>query len=337
MNYPSLLETARRNIHDTVTIALGHTPDQQAVIVYDNATGLSKLLAEAYHRVLPDALFLNFDTSAPDDILKRIDALATGDLVVLIQSTSFRFTKFRIRIELFERRLKVIEHPHLGRIRSEEYPTYIDSLAYDPSYYRSVGPRLRERIASAARLKIIGKDAELYYNSPFLDPKPNIGFYEGMKNIGGQFPIGEIFTEPRDVTKTNGTVRLFAFGGPDFSVRVPDKPFTAIIQEGHLVSSPDAPKAFLSVLDDIRSKEEVVWVRELGFGLNRALTRERRVSDIGTYERMLGLHLSLGSKHLQYKKAGFPKRQGFHVDVFIDTQRVEIDGVPIWEDGCYTV
>ncbi len=81
----------------------------------------------------------------------------------------------------------------------------------------------------------------------------------------------------------------------------------------------------------------MVWIRELGFGLNRALTREKRVTDIGTYERMCGVHLSLGAKHLQYKKPEFPKKQGFHVDVFIDTQRVEIDGATVFKNGAYTL
>jgi hypothetical protein len=43
----------------------------------------------------------------------------------------------------------------------------------------------------------------------------------------------------------------------------------------------------------------------------------------------------LGTKHLQYKKPGFPKKGGFHVDVFVDAQTVEIDGVTIFEEGAY--
>jgi hypothetical protein len=238
---------------------------------------------------------------------------------------------------LFDRCLKVIEHPHLARIGEGELATYIEALAYDPAYYREVGPRLGERIARASQVKIITDNAELIYESTFEGPKLNIGHYEGMKNVGGQFPIGEIFTEPRDVTRVNGTVKLFAFGNTDFSVNFPNNPFIAKIERGLLVSSPDAPKAFHTVLDEIRSKEEVVWVRELGFGLNRALTREKHVTDIGTYERMCGLHFSLGTKHLQYKKPGFPRKQGFHVDVFVDSPRVEIDGWVVFQNGCYKV
>jgi hypothetical protein len=328
-------ETAQSHIRDTVTIALEHTPDRRALIVHDDQSGLSRLLADAYRMVLPEAAAVNFDRSSPDAILKMIDSLSPGDLVVLVQSDSFRLSRFRIRIELFKRGLKVIEHPHLARMRQEEYATYVESLAYDPSYYRTVGPRLRERIARASRITIIGEEAELIYTSVFLDPKLNIGQYEGMKNIGGQFPIGEVFTEPADLRSVNGAATLFAFGDTDFSVRVPDRPFTILIEGGLVVSSPDAPADFRAVLEEIHNREGAVAVRELGFGLNRAFTRERRVTDIGSYERMCGIHLSLGAKHLQYKKPDFPKKQGFHVDVFVDAKRVEINGFPVFRDGAY--
>ena len=36
--------------------------------------------------------------------------------------------------------------------------------------------------------------------------------------------------------------------------------------------------------------------------MNRALTATQRVSDIGTYERMCGIHLSLGAKHGVFDK-----------------------------------
>ncbi len=337
MNIFSSFEIAEGNIQDTLTIALGYTLRQKAMVVFDEDSKLAQLLVQLYRKLIPEAWVLRFDSSNSEDILHAIDSLSAGDLVVLIQSTSFRLSKFRIRIELFNRGLKVIEHPHLGRIREDEYSTYFESLAYDPSYYRSLGPKLKERIACAAQVKIMTEGAELIYDSAFEDPRLNIGYYEGMKNIGGQFPIGEIFTEPKEVTRVNGTVRLFAFGDADFSVHVPAEPFIVRVDSGLLYADSRAPRAFRKVLEDIESKEEVVWIRELGFGLNRALTREKRVTDIGTYERMCGVHLSLGAKHLQYKKPEFPKKQGFHVDVFIDTQRVEIDGATVFKNGAYTL
>jgi len=72
--------------------------------------------------------------------------------------------------------------------------------------------------------------------------------------------------------------------------------------------------------------------------LNRAFTRSRRVSDVGTYERMSGVHLSLGSKHAIYAKPGIAKRRAkFHVDVFAAADRVVIDGVDVFDGSSFFV
>lgn len=97
------------------------------------------MLTAAYRRVVPEAQFIDFDSTTPDVILGIFERLQAGDLVVLVQSTSFRMDAYRIRIELFKRGLKVIEHVHLSRMAGEQGLHYIDSLAYDPAYYRGVG------------------------------------------------------------------------------------------------------------------------------------------------------------------------------------------------------
>lgn len=337
MTVSPLLDRARLNIRDTVLLALGHTSGMESLFIYDEQSALSRLLAEAYRSALPDAARLCYDRTPPEEILRRVDALAPKTLVALIQSTRFLLNEFRFRVELFKRGLKVIEHPHLGRIRDEELETYIDALAYDPAYYRAVGPALKDRIDRARRISIRCEGAELIYDSPFEPAKLNTGEYGGMKNIGGQFPIGEVFSEPKEVDRVNGALRIFAFGDTDFTVHAPGPPFYAVVERGVLTEAPDAPEAFQTVLKQIRSEEGTVWVRELGFGLNRAMTRDRRLSDIGAYERMLGIHLSLGAKHAIYTKPGFPKSGKFHVDVFAAVDRVEIDGEKVFEGGQYTV
>ncbi len=331
----TLQNTATQNLQDITTLIFGHTAGHRAMIVYDERSPLSQILTQAYRSILPEATVIHFDQTEPDIIFSQFETLKPEDLVILIQSSSFRLSKFRIRLELFHRNLKVIEHPHLARIREEEYKTYVAALAYDPGYYRTIGPRLKEHIDQAQQIKIIGENAELLYDTPFLGAKLNIGDYSNMNNMGGQFPIGEVFTEPAFHTRSSGTVEIFAFGDASFSVDFPEKPFSAVIENGQLVSCPDAPRAFQEVLQNMSEKEEVVWVRELGFGLNRAMTREQHLTDIGAYERMCGVHLSLGSKHLQYKKPEFPNKGGFHVDVFLVTKRAEIDGVCVYEEGRY--
>lgn len=317
-------------------IALGHT-DGNALVVFDAQSGLSRLLTDGYRAVIPHATFVDFDATTPEAVRAAIDALAPGDLVVLVQSTSFRLNEFRFRLELFDRKLKTIEHPHLGRMPEDEWETFVDALAYDPDYYRTVGPALMERIRRATRIVVACEGTELVYDSTFEEPKPNLGDYRAMKNTGGQFPIGEVFTEPTDFSRVNGTVKLYAFGDADFHVIAPPTPVTVVINEGVIVDAPDAPPEFIAVLDQIRA-QEALWVRELGFGMNRALTRNRRLTDIGAYERMCGVHLSLGQKHTIYAKPGMPKRSSrYHVDVFADVTTVTIDGEVVFKDGKYCV
>jgi len=270
-----------------------------------------------------------------EEILERFKSLSKGDLVILVQSTSFRLDQFRIRIVLFNLGLKVMEHPHLARIPEAEYETYLDSLAYDSSYFRRVGAGLKERIEKSGRTVLFAGQDELVFDSPLEPPRLNIGDYSLLKNTGGQFPIGEVFTEACDLRKVHGRTMIFAFGDREFMARPADPPITAVIEAGLIIRVENAPEAFLEVLEDIRKEEGDVWVRELGFGLNRAMTRERRVMDIGTYERMCGIHLSLGGKHAIYRKPGFSRKHRFHVDVFAVTDRVEIDGEIIYQNGSY--
>jgi leucyl aminopeptidase (aminopeptidase T) len=91
-------------------------------------------------------------------------------------------------------------------------------------------------------------------------------------------------------------------------------------------------------LEKIRADDGEVWLRELGFGINRAFTQEKTVSDIGTFERMCGVHLSLGSKHTTYNKSNIRKKSArHHVDIFVLTNSVELDGERIFEDGAWRV
>ncbi len=128
-----------KNIHDIVTLAIGFAPPKKALIIFDRRSSLSNLLTDAYQAVLPEAAMIDFDATTPDEVRTAIDALGAGDLAVMVQSTSFRLSEFRFRIEMFKRGLAVIEHPHVGRIPPDEESTYIDALAYEPNYYRVVG------------------------------------------------------------------------------------------------------------------------------------------------------------------------------------------------------
>jgi aminopeptidase len=333
-----LIADAQRHLCDILAIAFEHPPAGGAVVVYDSRSELSRILTEAYRTRLPSAVFLDFDAMAPESILSAFAPLRAGDLVVLVQSGNFRLEAFRLRVELFKRGLKVIEHPHLERMTGAEAGWYVDSLAYDPSYYRGVGGALRDRI-DAAQSGIVDSGGErLVFSGPFEAAKLNVGDYRGMKNAGGQFPIGEVFTEARDLETVNGRVRIFIFADLDYMVNRPERPITLAVSRGRVVDAVDSTPDFEKVLAAIRADEGEVWVRELGFGMNRAFNGERVVRDIGTLERMCGIHLSLGAKHAIYNKPAFNRRHGrHHVDVFAITESVSLDGSEVFRGGGWIV
>jgi len=334
----SAIDAASANLRNLLSIALEHGPGQRALVVHDGRTGLARALTGAYLRNLPHALFVDFDAVAPDEVLATFGTLAPHDLVVLVQSSNFRLDGFRLRVELFKRGLKVIEHVHLSRMPGAQGEHYIESLAYDPQYFRGVGHALKARIDRARRAEVHGGGEVLVFDSGFEAAKLNVGDYGAMNNIGGQFPIGEVFTEAQDLEAVSGRAQIHVFGDTSYLVNRPDKPVTIVIERGRVVEAIDATPAFQEVLDIIRRDEGEVWVRELGFGMNRAFTRERRVDDIGTYERMCGIHLSLGAKHGVYSKPGFKRKDArYHIDVFAVTDAVYLDDERVYEDGAWTV
>jgi aminopeptidase len=325
-------------VRGILTQAIEHRPPHAALVVWDGQCDLSLALTEAYRRCLPDAIFIDFDSVAPEAIRAEFARLAPGDLVVLIQSTSFRLDAFRIRVELFKLGLKVIEHPHLSRMPDEEGLLYIDSLAYDPAYFRGVGDALKARIDKAKSGVIDSGGERLVFAAGFESAKLNVGDYRKMNNVGGQFPIGEVFTESLDLEAVNGRVRISIFGDTLFSVNKPAQPITLEITQGRVSGVIDSTPEFDKVLSLIRADEGEVWLRELGFGLNRAFTQERMVSDIGTFERMCGIHFSLGAKHGSYTKPNIRRADAkYHVDVFAATDTVTLDDEIVYRDGVWIV
>jgi len=332
------IDTAEKHLRDILSIAIQHAPPRAAVVVSDARCDLAIALTEAYRRCLPGATFIDFDGVAPDAVLAAFAALEADDLVILIQSTNFRLEAFRIRVELFKRGLKVIEHPHLSRMPGPQALHYIESLAYDPGYYRGVGYALKARIDSA-RMGVVESGGErLVFASPFEPAKLNIGDYSEMNNVGGQFPIGEVFTEAQDLEAVNGRVRIFVFGDTSFRVNRPPQPITLVIAKGRVSAVLDSTPDFDQVLANIRADEGEVWLRELGFGMNRAFSRDRMVDDIGTYERMCGIHLSLGAKHGVYNKANIKRANArYHIDVFAVTDAVYLDDELVYRNGAWQV
>lgn len=334
----SLLSSAEENLKDILKLIFNHTDQERAVIIYDTNSLLSNLLFEAYRLSLPHAIFLDFDREKEEDILTILHSLKEYDLVALVQSTNFRLDKFRLRVELFKRKIKVIEHPHLSRIEDKDAPYYIDALAYDPHYYRGVGRALQKRVNQATSAVIDSGGEFLHYDSPFEPAKLNIGDYKDMPNMGGQFPIGEIFTEIKDFDALNGRLNIFIFGDTNYRINRPKTPITLIIKESKVVACENATPEFEKILQKIKEDEGNVWVRELGFGLNPAFSKTKTVDDVGSYERMCGLHVSLGAKHGMYAKPGFKRNDGkYHVDVFADTKSMTLGDEVVYKEGAWTL
>jgi hypothetical protein len=332
----SAIDVAARHLRDVLEHAFEHRDHHATIVVFDTQCELACALTEAYRRCMPPPPPMDFDRVHKTTILAGFDILEPDDLVVLVQSTSFRLDAFRIRVELFRRGLKVIEHPHLARMPGAEGLVYIDALAYDPAYYRGVGGALKRRLDRASVCVVESGDERLTFDAGFEDAKLNVGDYSAMQNVGGQYPIGEVFTESRDLEAVNGRVRVALFGDLSFSVNKPPVPITLVIERGLVVDVIDSTPDFDRVLESIRADDGDVRVRELGFGMNRAFTHERIVTDVGAYERMCGVHLSLGSKHAIYSKPDINKKTARqHVDVFVQTDAVRLDDEVIYRDGAW--
>lgn len=333
----SLAEVASRNVKDTLAIALEHTDEHAALLVADERSELSLLLLRAYVECLPRARVLLFDQLSPEAVKAAFAELSPGALVVLIQSSVFKVPEFRVRVELFKRDIKVIEHSNLDRIGASEAQHYLAALAYEPAYYRGVGHALKAKMDAARSVRLESGGETLHFSGSLESAKLNIGHFAGLKNVGSLFPIGEVFSEARDLEAVHGRVRIYGFTDRSHRLNVPELPITLIVERGRVVGTESSTEDFDQVLSAIRSDEgEQVWLRELGFGMNRALSRERRVSDVGAFERVCGVHLSLGARHGVYKKPHLhPREARHHVDTFVVTDRVLLDDEVVFEGGAW--
>jgi aminopeptidase len=330
-----LVEKATKNIQDILDLSIKYTPHQQALVIYDTQNGLTQILFEAYKKVLPNAIFKDFDTLTKEEILELFATLKPNDIVVLIQTSNFRLDDFRIRLHLFNLKLKVIEHMHLYRNDETVWDVYIDSLSYDKHWYDSMGQKLLADLSKLETLEIQSMDQSLTVTGGLEIPKLNTGDYTGFENIGGTFPIGEVFTEAKNFENMNGSIMIYAFANQDFTISF-HKPFEVKIQNGIVTGySDEAPKEFRDIINLVSSLERPL-IREIGFGLNRAITKERYLGDITAFERILGMHMSLGEKHSVYKKPGIrTNKSKFHVDLFLQIDKVTGDNKTIFENGQY--
>lgn len=340
-----LVENATKNIRDILDLSIklnthenkyedGNKNIESILVIYDTQYGLSNILNSGYKKVLPEMYgdnfkekvkFLDFDKSNKEEILSEINNLKEKDLVVMIQTTNFRLDDFRIRLHLFSKKLKVIEHMHLNRNKKEVWDVYVNSLEYDEKYLKETSASIKSKVDNSKKLIIKSfqkndennlKEIKLEVGGELEEAKLNIGDYSEMENIGGTFPIGEVFTESKEIKNMNGKVMIYALANADFTMQMYE-PFAITIESGIVVGYADnAPKDFVDIFNQVKNYETPM-IREIGFGLNKAITKERFLGDITAFERIYGMHLSMGEKHSVYKKEGLiSKKTKYHVDLF---------------------
>lgn len=313
------------------------------MVIYDTHSTLARVLATAYCTSHPNVEKIDFDDHTATDIIRMIDDLRPKDLVVVVQSKSFRLNEYRLRIELFKKRIKTIEHHYLSMMPDNQVNTYIESLALIPSErVIELAHGLKKRIDTSSKtiVRCLG-GTECVYETPMEPTLLNIGHYEAMRNVGGNFPVGEVFSEPTHLEGVNGEMMVWGFPDENFVVRIVE-PFKIKIVKGHVVEvGENAPESFMNVYNGAMKEEGFeaengIMVREFGLGLNKAMSKDKPVNNITAFERQQGLHISLGRKHTVYKKEGISaKKSRYHIDLFIDVQEIIMDDFSIYKEGEY--
>ncbi|NRH21614.1 hypothetical protein HOO68_06250 [Candidatus Gracilibacteria bacterium] len=268
-----------------------------------------------------------------ESLKNELTSLPKGSIVILVQSTNFRLSTFRIRLELFHRGIHVVEFNHLAYIPENQFDTFTTSLVYRTDTYVDLQNYFESLSSQADNTRVQSINGEFLTFGPLEKIRGNTGDYSQSVNKGGTFPIGETFTEAINLENVNGKCLIDTYPREDFSIEICE-PFELNIKNGRVLPSNDFPPEFAKLYNWIVQFEGEVMVRELGFGLNPAPSTETPLTDINFHERKIGVHLSLGKKHGIYGKK-LPKTdiQRFHIDVFIALEAVYIGEKQIFENG----
>ncbi len=314
------------------------TSDRFLFLVYDLRSTLSKLLMEAYRKAIQPYSheMVDFNMITEEALIAKFNSLPPHSIVILVQSSSFRTTKYRLRADLFRLGHQVIEHARLSYNKDGEIENYINALKYDTPYYVKTCDAIEKLLVAHPHIRIESASNVLTIDSPFEKVIKNTGDFTGNPTASSGFPIGEVFTEAKQLDALNGTVVVFGFPTIEHLTHFAE-PFTVTIKDGCLVSH-TGPVEFEKILQLIREEEQMgaVQVREIGFGLNRNLGFNHRITEPTSFERFCGLHFSLGLKHNMYRRKMSRKiLQKYHIDIFCLVDRVFIGETLIFENGGY--
>jgi aminopeptidase len=328
-----MYKEAEKNIRDLLHYSIKFEPDlnQKALVIFDTENGLTEILTQGYKKVLPEAKFLEFNSLSKEQVLNEFNSLKKDDLVVLIQSTNFRLDEFRIRLHLFNMGLKVVEHMHLYRNIPDQWLTYIQSLSYNPDYYNKTGSIISEKLTNSNLLEIKYQDKVLTIDGRLEKPKLNIGNYDNLPNVGGTFPIGEVFTEVVDFKSMHGVFFIRGYANSNFDV-IFCEPFWVKVENSLIIALDEkVPIDFAEIINKVKNIETPL-IREIGIGINPYITFEKPLGDITAFERNIGIHLSLGHKHSVYKKSNIVTHKArFHIDLFLCFDEVLVNEIELFD------
>jgi len=315
--------------------------DQKIVLMYDDFSELSTLIWESYKQNLESLenseVILFQEDSDKKQLQDFLMWLEENSTVILVQSTNFRLDNFRIRLNLKNIWVGCLEHNHLWYMSSDQVENYIDAIEYKTPYYEALSDFMKEKIDSSDTLIMKTRDwNELRVEGGFDSVKRNTGDYTD-KYRGWTFPVWENFTESLDFDRVNGSFSIYAYPDMNFQVQFCE-PFVVKIEKSMLTcDDPKCPPVFRELLDKIAAWEDwEVMVRELWFWMNTWISKTKRLSDVSSFERVSGFHMSLWKKHQIYRKKIHRKvTQRFHIDVFPDVESIAFDWEKIYENWKY--
>ncbi len=335
--------------------------DEYLVVLYDLDSPLSRIMTQAHKEVLHNrdphkTLIREYKPEENTELVEMLSHLPEGSSVILIQSTSFRMDKFRIRLHLFNKHMGCMEHSHLGYYPPEQENTWIRALTYKAEEYARIGEKIKNLMEEYDEIRIYSgskENPDILIFPDMEEAKINDGRFYQQKNRGGSSICGEVFSESKDLRSVNGTININCYPNAAFKI-VPCEPFSITIENGVVTKWDDAPKEFVeNIITRILESETdthgipEVMVREAGFGLNPFISLQHPLDFVSVFERQAGFHISLGKKHSIYRHK-FEKDvlQRYHIDIFsscfkmtacnVDerTGRVK-DEVTFFEDGKY--
>ena len=315
------------NINENIQVWLNH----HKTIEVKTLSTTSATVSEEYNQLE------QFVDPQIDSIKDELITLPPWSIVLLVQSTNFRLSTFRIRLELFNRGIHVVELNHLAYIPEEQFPTFENSLTYRTDEYVRLQKEFSKRMEVAENTRIQSMNWDILTFWAVEKIRGNTWDYYNIENKWGTFPIGEVFTEAKVLDSVSGTVWIETYPNEDFSINVCE-PFALTIEHGRVLPSPHFPPGFQKLYDWVVQYEWEVMVRELWFGLNPAIATQTPLRDINFHERKVWVHLSLGKKHGIYgKKLPKTEIQRFHIDVFVALGTVYIGDEQVFRDGNWSI